>query len=52
MVRELDKADLIKADSIFMETVNKAIAKAEGEAWVFELWLSKDDRQDSQGRDL
>jgi len=30
IIRELDKADIIKANSIFMELPNKAIAKAEG----------------------
>ena len=30
VVRELDKADIIKKDSIFMEMPNKALAKAEG----------------------
>ena len=30
IIRELDKADIIKANSIFMEMPNKAIHKAEG----------------------
>lgn len=30
IIRELDKANIIKADSIFMEMPNKVIAKVEG----------------------
>jgi hypothetical protein len=30
IIRELDKAKIIKANSMFMEMPNKAIAKAEG----------------------
>lgn len=31
VIRELDKADIVKADSILMEYPNRAIAKVEGE---------------------